>query len=179
VPPVDVDTLEPGRPQVFQLRAERADVPDVVVPARLLQRRPVVTAGGEETRGELAGLPVDVIDDDSVAGAIKVALTSTPHLDAALVLRASQGSATAADFSRLFARFRASHAAIVAACDGRTVGLPAVFGRSVFGDLLALAPESDVKSLIAAHSREVLTVPMPQAGSQIESAEEYETLRER
>src|SRR6185437_8593097 len=46
VPPVDVDTLESGRPQVFQLRAERDDVPDVVVPARLLQRRPVVTAGG-------------------------------------------------------------------------------------------------------------------------------------
>src|SRR6185437_14852131 len=48
--PVDVDTLEPGRPQVFQLRAERDDVPDVVVPARLLQRRPVMTADRKSTR---------------------------------------------------------------------------------------------------------------------------------
>src|SRR5579883_366024 len=141
--------------------------------------RPVVTWGWDDTRRELAGLPVDVVEHESIPDALRSALASTPHVDAALLLRADPPSVTAADLSRLFARFRSSHAAIVAAAYERTVGLPALFGRSMFSELLGLAPETDVKSVIAAHSREVAAVPLPRAASQIESAEEFAMLRGR
>lgn len=141
--------------------------------------RPVVTAGGDDARRELAGLPVDIIEDETIAGALRVALAAAPHLDAALLLRPDRPSVTASDLSRLFARFRASHCAIVASSYQRTIGLPALFGRSLFPELSDLAAEAGVRRLIAAHSRDLLAVPLPQGGSQIESADEYAIQRER
>ncbi len=140
--------------------------------------RPVVT-WGRDARRELAGLPVDVVERESIPDALQVALAAAPHADAALLLRADQPSVTAADLSRLFARFRASRAAIVASAYEKTVGLPALFGRSLFGPLLGLAPETDVRSVIAANWREVTVVSIPRAAPQIESAEELAMLRER
>lgn len=65
---------------------------------------------------------------------------------------------------------------MVASSYERTIGLPALFGKSVFGDLLALAPEGDVRNVITAHARELITISLPQAGSQIETEEEYALL---
>jgi molybdenum cofactor cytidylyltransferase len=138
--------------------------------------RPVV-AGGPGISGDLASIPVDVIEDGSIRGALEVALTSTPHLDAAVVLRADQSRITAMAIWRLCSSFRNSHAAIVASAYDGTIALPALFARSVFVELLAVPPESGVKPVFAAHARDMISIALPQLGSQIESAEEYALLR--
>lgn len=139
--------------------------------------RPVIAAG-PGISGDLAALPVDVIEDGSIRCVLELALTMTPHLDAALLLRADQSRVTAMAISRLCSAFRDSHAAIAEAAYDGTIALPALFARSVFADLLALPPESGVKPVFAAHAPNVITIPWPQLGSQIESAEEYALLRE-
>ena len=79
--------------------------------------------------------------------------------------------------SRLYSGFCNSQKAIVAAAYQGTIGLPALFARSVFADLLALPHESGMKPVFAAHAPDVMTIALPQLGSQIESAEEYALVR--
>lgn len=140
--------------------------------------RPVVTAGDDQSREQLAGLPVDIIDDASIAGALQIALAEAPHLDAALLLQVDP-PATTPMLSRICVRFRESHAAIVASSYDRTIGLPALFGRNVFPDLLALPTDAGVKRIFAAHAPHLITLPLLQAGSAVESPEEYALLRGR
>lgn len=136
--------------------------------------RPVIAPAGDAAREALAGLPVDVIEDDSVAGALRVALAAVPHLEAAVLLRGEKPLATTPMISRLFARYRQSRASIVAATYDHSIGLPAVFGRDVFPDLLNLAPSADVKSVFAAHAPALVTLPLL-----AESEPEYAALRGR
>ena len=127
-------------------------------------------AGGEK-RGEVAGLPVDVIGDGSAAAGLRTALAAAPHLDGAVFLRTDQTRVRAATLAQLCTCLRGSQAAIVAASYDHTIGLPALFSRSVFEDLLALPPEGDPESLIAAHAAQIATIALPQLGAEIESAE--------
>ncbi len=140
--------------------------------------RPVIAAG-PGISGDLASLPVDVIEDGSIRGALELALATTPHVDAAVVLRADQSRITAMAIARLCSGFRHSHSAIVAAAYDGTIALPALFARSVFADLLALPRESGVKPVFVAHAPEVMTIAFRQLASQIESAAEYSLLRRR
>ena len=153
-------------------RPNRTDCPRRVALAALAALcRPVVLTGGNENSGDVAGLPVDVIGDGSVAAGLRVALASAPNLDGAVFLRTSQSRARASTLAGICTCFRASRAAIVAASYDHTIGLPALFSRSLFEDLLALPPEGGPESLIAAHALQIVTIPLPQLGSEIESAE--------
>lgn len=133
--------------------------------------RPVIAAG-ESSREALTGLPVDVIEDDSVSGALQAALAAVPHLEAVVLLRGEKPLATTPMISRLLARYRESRASIVAATYGHSIGLPAVFGRDVFPDLRNLAPGADVKHVFAAHAPALVTLPLL-----FESEQEYAALR--
>jgi molybdenum cofactor cytidylyltransferase len=115
-----------------------------------------------------------VIDDPAPREALRAVLGSTPHLEAAVLLRADQATVTAAAISRICGVFAKNPAPIVAASCEHQAGLPALFARSLFPELLSLDRESDVKRLIAEHAAQVLTVSLP-----VESAEDQEVLRGR
>jgi hypothetical protein len=125
----------------------------------------VVAVGDDQLRRGLAGLPADVVDGNSITRRVAGGADG----GSAIWMR----RCCCATVSRWF---RNSHAAMVASSYERTIGLPALFGKSVFGDLLALAPEGDVRNVITAHARELITISLPQAGSQIETEEEYALL---
>jgi molybdenum cofactor cytidylyltransferase len=66
---------------------------------------------------------------------------------------------------------------LVAAEYNGTIGVPALFGREFFNDLVALnGPEGARKMLLKNFAR-VTRLPCPEAGVDIDTAEDYERLR--
>jgi len=156
---------------------DRSRVRRIALAALAALCRPVVVPGDRRLREELCGLPIDVIDDTSMAAALETALTIAPHLDGAILLRPDQPNVNAMTISRLCSTFRTACAAIVASEYDQTIGLPALFGRSVLGDLLALPPGTDPKRVIAEQAPKLFTVAVPEASRQIDSMEEYALLQ--
>ena len=65
---------------------------------------------------------------------------------------------------------------LVAAAYGGTVGVPAVFGRQYFEELLSLTDEAGAKQILLAHRAELVEVSLPEAATDIDTREQYEQL---
>jgi molybdenum cofactor cytidylyltransferase len=123
--------------------------------------RPVVVTAGvaARVRQELAGLPVDVVVGPTVRSGLETALASTPHLDAAVFVRCDQPLVTAGSIRKLLETFQRTRLLIAAAREG----LPALFARGLFGELLGLRDANELKQIIREHSEQVAVVEMPEA----------------
>jgi molybdenum cofactor cytidylyltransferase len=117
---------------------------------------------------ELAGLPVEIVENPrwregqsaSVRAGI-AALAARPEIAAALLLVVDQPSLTVAVVRRLCGAFDGATGRIVASAYAGTLGVPAIFERSRFPDLMALAGDRGAKPLFVRHAADVRQVPWP------------------
>ncbi len=65
---------------------------------------------------------------------------------------------------------------IVASRYSDAFGAPAVFHRSLFGDLAGLAGDEGAKKIIVRHLRSTLFVDLPEAGIDVDTVEDYARL---
>ncbi len=133
-----------------------------------LCRPVVVSAETDRAREELAGLPVELFVSEGPRPGLEAALASTPHLDAALFIRCDQTFVSAGSIRRLLDAFQRTRLPIAASRYGHKIGLPAVFSRTLFSQVLS---GSNLNQIIHDHSNQVVTVPMPEAASNPELAE--------
>jgi molybdenum cofactor cytidylyltransferase len=154
--------------------------------------RPVIAvlgAGAERLRGELSGLeeiqPVEnPLWERGMGSSLRAGLTALLAAcrdhppDGALFMLCDQpliSSAMLDAFGEAFRRAGSPYS-LVAARYGDGIGVPALFGRGHFEELLALPDESGAKSLLCAHRAQVLEIPLPQAAIDIDTREQYERL---
>ena len=164
--------------------------------ARAVVDGPVVAvlgAGAGEAAAELAGL--DVIAtlnpewERGMGGSVRVGMAqldrlSSPAgfaLDGVLLLLCDQPLVDAAVLARLVAAFQTldNLDGIAAAAYQDTVGVPVLFGRSSFEDLRYLPEEAGAKGLLRRSAHRVVPVPMPEAGTDIDTRAQYERLVRR
>jgi molybdenum cofactor cytidylyltransferase len=96
--------------------------------------------------------------------------------DAALVTLADQPLVDAADLRRLLAAFGAPARVVAAEYDG-TLGVPAIFGREHFAELLALTGDAGAGGWLRRHAGAVTAVPVPNASFDVDTAADLARLR--
>ena len=102
--------------------------------------------------------------EEGVAGSIRVAVTSAPPGSGALLLMlADQVAATADDLPRLHASWQRHPILIAAASYQGAPGLPAIFTRWAFTDLLSLRGDRDARNVLRRNIDRVVRVPMSNA----------------
>ncbi len=149
--------------------------------------RPVVVvlgSGAETLRAELAGLDVRTVENPAwergMGGSVRLgiaALEDAAQIDAVLLTLCDQPLIGPDALERLLAAWRDGQPCSLAAAayDG-TLGVPAVFGREHFAELAALPDASGAKPVLQRHARRIIAVPMPEAGIDIDTREQYERL---
>jgi molybdenum cofactor cytidylyltransferase len=153
--------------------------------------RPVVVVLGahaERARDELAGLQVLTVDNadwgQGIGSSIRAGMaalaghevvTGQP-IDAVVFGLCDQPLVGPAAFARLLDAYSAGGKGIVAASYGGTTGVPAVFGRRYFDELRALPAAAGAKALIGRHGDDVAAVPVPEAGRDVDTPEDYQGL---
>ena len=108
-----------------------------------------------------------------------LAIAQPGALEGVLLTLCDQPLVGAAQLQRLLDAFgRASNApdCLVAAAYNNTVGVPAVFGRQYFEELLSLPDEAGAKQVLLAHRTELVEVSLPEAATDIDTREQYEQL---
>jgi len=111
--------------------------------------------------------------EEGLASSIRVAVRTAPtRCDGLLLLLGDQVAVTADDLRRLWAAWRRHPILIAAALYGGAPGLPAIFPRWTFPDLLDLRGDRDPRLVIRRNVDQLVRVPMANAGVDLDTPED-------
>ena len=111
--------------------------------------------------------------EEGVASSIRVAVNSAPPGSGALLLMlADQVAVTADDLRRLHASWKRHPILIAAALYQGAPGLPAIFPRWVFADLLSLRGDRDARNVLRRNIDRVVRVPMSNAAIDLDTPDD-------
>ena len=154
--------------------------------ARQVTAQPVVVLGAHLQLLEAVLEPgaVQVVHNHSwregIASSIRAGLVAakqqTPGVDQVIFMVCDQPYVSAALLQELVLARQKTGKAIIASAYAGTMGIPALFDRSLFSQLLDLEGDTGAKKIIQQHSSEVYAVPFPMGDIDIDTAEEYNDL---
>jgi len=145
----------------------------------------VLGASANKIRRELADLAVEpVINREwskgistSIQKGLRALRNAHPELEAVIVMLCDQPKVTPEAIESLVKTYRETGMPIVASEYEGTVGVPALFGYEMFGELLALEGDRGAKTLIERYGDTLVTVvPVPEAALDIDTPEDVELI---
>lgn len=150
---------------------------------------PVVVVLGAHVarlRQHLDGAPVIVAENpdwrEGMGGSLRTGLSALlaahPKISAVLFLVCDQPLVSPATLGNLIATHQRSGQAIVASEYEGALGVPALFARSLFPELLALSGAGGAQKVIQAHRQQALGVPFPEGSVDIDTPADYSQLRQ-
>jgi molybdenum cofactor cytidylyltransferase len=112
----------------------------------------------------------------SIRCGLEALLNRTPTPDQVIFMVCDQPFVTAELLLELINERQNTHKPIVASAYGGTLGIPALFEKSLFPQLLDLQGDTGAKKLIMEHPEDVAAVEFPQGNIDVDTVEEYENL---
>jgi molybdenum cofactor cytidylyltransferase len=170
-----------GRPKQLLELAGKTLLRRAVDTALASSCRPVFVVLGsqsDELAGPIAGMPVTILFNpdwpSGIASSIRVGIAAARReSDAAVLMLCDQPFVTSAAIDRLVQRHEAGGKAICAAAYEGTLGTPALFDASLFGELLELSGQEGGKKIIQRHAAEVEGVDLPEAAADIDTEVDF------
>jgi len=176
-----------GKPKQLAIFQDEPLVRRIVMAAKDSGCVPVVVVLGADAAQiapVLAGLPISIAEHpnwskglgSSIAVGIERAVAIAADLNAAILLSCDQPFVNAVALTQ-FIQLHLEHGKpIVASAYARTLGIPALFDRSCFADLLQLKGDSGAKRIIFARQHDVVPFNFPAAAIDIDTIADYEKL---
>jgi len=139
----------------------------------------VVGFEAERMKAELGGLDLHFADNpnwnEGIASSIRAGISSLPHsVDAALILLCDQPLITVYVLNEMVNAYTATGKPVVACEYGGTVGVPVLFARSFFPELLRLQGDRGAKQLITQNLDQVTAIPFPGGSVDIDTPADKE-----
>lgn len=139
--------------------------------------RPIVVvlgASADVVGVALDGLPVTVaVNPDwesGMAGSLQTGLDALGEVDAALVMLCDQPGITPALLNSLADTYKTTGHALIACDYGGTVGVPALFDRSLFPELQALRGEQGARRILQSYDGPQSLISFPEGLSDVDTA---------
>ena len=175
------------KPKQFALFQGETFIKRIVAAAIEAGCAPVVVVTGEDSTQitlELTGLSVSIAMNSgwssgvgsSIVVGIRHAMDLAPDLDAAVLLTCDQPFVSAAVLTQLMQLRQTTGKPIIASAYAETLGIPALFDRSCFPDLLRLKGDSGAKAIILARPDDVASFDFPAGEIDIDTAADYAKL---
>jgi len=152
--------------------------------ALAVSNKVVVTLGAriETVRKEIEDLPVEIVEninwETGMSGSIRVALEKflDDELKAVVVMVCDQPFVDENLLKKIIRVFQKTDAPIVACAYQNTLGVPALFHKNLFPELLALDAQAGAKRLIKKYESQTATVSFPEGAFDIDTRANYENL---
>jgi molybdenum cofactor cytidylyltransferase len=143
----------------------------------------VIGANGKEVAGAVANrIPIVVENRDwpngigtSIGVGVRQLVERDPDVGAALLMVCDQPLVTTDTVNNLITQRKRTGKAIVASNYSNTAGVPAVFDRSCFQELLNLQDDTGAKPIIMKDPARVECVPFPEGALDIDRVEDLTT----
>jgi molybdenum cofactor cytidylyltransferase len=179
-----------GQPkQLIRFRGKSL-VRRMVYAARKARCSPTVVVIGdhrEEVERELKAEGAIIVENEnwrlgigtSIRASVRRLIDEAPTLEAVILLVCDQPFVDRRTIARLIALRQKTKRAIVASRYANTLGVPALFDRSCFQELLALDNAIGAKTVILSNRERVAEFPFPEGKIDIDTASDYKKLRSR
>jgi molybdenum cofactor cytidylyltransferase len=120
-----------------------------------------------------AGILINRGWHEGIASSIRLAVSRLPGAcDGALLMLADQPMVAGSGLNRLAAAWRRQPRSIVASRYGSVTGVPAIFPRWCFSDILSLRGDQGAKVLLRRYGDHVVRLAMPEAAVDIDYPED-------
>jgi molybdenum cofactor cytidylyltransferase len=176
------------------LRYEGKSLLRLAVEAALgTQCRPVVVVLGAQAEtlcAEISDMEAHAVVNHSwregMSSSLRCGIATLDELtsgqaEAAVITLCDQPLVTAGVIERLVETYRAGGTLLVASeyeiHDELTRGVPALFSRALFTELLSLRGDAGAKRVIAQHAGESTVVAVPEAAFDVDTLQDYQTLQ--
>ena len=176
-----------GQPkQLIQFRGKSL-VRRMVDAAKKARCSPIVVVIGsdrEEVERELKAEGAIIVENQnwrlgigtSIRAGVQVLIDNVPDVEAIVLLVCDQPAVDARAIARLITLREKTQRAIVASRYANTLGVPALFDRSCFQELLALDNGTGAKTVILSNRERVTEFPFPEGKIDIDTLDDYEKL---
>ena len=142
----------------------------------------VLGSDSKKIEDELAGTGVAIVKNEnwragigtSIRAGVQNLLSQAPNLEAIVLLVCDQPFVDARVIKGLIELRQKTNKSIVASAYSGTLGVPALFDRSCFQELLALGDDTGAKSIIMRNRERVAEFPFPQGEIDIDTVADYE-----
>ncbi len=151
-----------------------------------ISNKVVVTLGAriEITRKEVTDLPVKIVEnkdwETGMSGSIKVGLKKllddADRLEAVIVMVCDQPFVNENLLEKIIAKFQETDLPIVACAYQNALGVPALFHRKLFPELLALDARTGAKQLIKKYHALAAAISFPEGAFDVDTPTDYENL---
>jgi molybdenum cofactor cytidylyltransferase len=147
----------------------------------------VLGANEEPHRNILKNFEVDIIYNpnwqkgigNSLKTALKYLITTTPEIEAVILLVCDQPLLKTVNIKNLIHNFIQTKKEIVASSYANTIGVPALFEKKLFPQLLAIDDGHGAKKIIQQFSNAVSTVNFPGGEIDLDTLSDYNTFNSK
>lgn len=130
----------------------------------------------------LRDLPVSVIPNhywksgmgSSIKAGLNYVVRKYSDTEAVIIMVCDQPAITSAHLKKLIQKFETTRSHIVASGYADTIGVPALFSRSFFSNILMLKDEQGAKKIIEQFPERVQKVEFPQGSIDLDTREDYQ-----
>ncbi len=141
----------------------------------------VLGANEKEHRAAIGKLPVQIVENmrwetgmgSSLKTGLKYLLQVDPGIEAIIVMVCDQPLLTTAHLKNLNQLYDESGKLVVASHYSGTAGVPALFHKSLFSEILSLSDEQGAKKIIQSHQNETVTVDFPDGAIDLDTPEDF------
>ncbi len=150
--------------------------------------RVIVTLGSqvETLRKEIEDLPVEIVENKDwatgMSGSIKVGLKEflddANWVKAVVVMVCDQPFVNEKLLEKIITKFQETDSPIVACEYQNALGVPALFHRKLFPELLALDAQTGAKQLIKKYREQTAAISFPEGAFDVDTPADYENLME-
>src|SRR6266480_6415136 len=176
-----------GRPkQLIQFRGKSLlhRIVDAAKKARCSPTVAVIGSDREEVERELKAVGAIIVENEnwrlgigtSIRAGMRRLIDNAPTLEAVVLLVCDQPFVNARTIAQLITLREKTKRAIVASSYANTLGVPALFDRSCFQELLALDNATGAKMIILSNRERVAELPFPEGKIDIDTLDDYEKL---
>jgi molybdenum cofactor cytidylyltransferase len=143
----------------------------------------VVLGANEKPHREVIGqLPVHIIMNhywktgmgSSIKTALNYLLQTGAQLDAVIILVCDQPALSSEHLQKMIDLFAGSQKPIIASAYSNSKGVPVLFGRSFFSNLLLLGDDQGAKKLVQQFPDRVEVVDFPNGAFDLDTEEDYQ-----
>ena len=143
----------------------------------------VILGANEKAHREIIDkLPVHIISNyywktgmgSSIKTGINYLIQEVSELEAVIIMVCDQPALTAEHLEKLIQKFNQTKKSIIASSYSNSNGVPVLFGRSFFSNLLLLSDDQGAKKIIQQFPGQVATVEFPKGSFDLDTEEDYQ-----
>jgi molybdenum cofactor cytidylyltransferase len=145
----------------------------------------VLGAHAERIKPEISQLPVQIVENQqwaegmstSIRVGLEALLAMNPNLEAVAIALCDQPFVSFPILDRIVEAYHLTGKPIIASEYSGTLGVPALFNRTLFSELMTLKSTEGAKKLIKKHIHQVFSVPFAEGAIDIDTPKDYEQLQ--